>query len=582
MSEFCLSVINIPKTKTLRAVILLAIALSAGSLFAEGQVFWQEGGVSVRDSTVGVVAGMVPDGSGGAIVVWIDNREVPISDAIYAQRIDSSGARIWPDSGVAACQPFEGAYWLEVAPDGADGAVLYWQEGDLRLRAQRLDCGGARPWGDSSVAVFDTAGVELRLLDLGMCSDGRGGCIVFWSLYYHYPDSIVLRAQHVDSLGQLAWGPRGRRIARDLAVYGAVGVVALGSEGYVLTWIRDDGEICAQRIDTAGNEVWTVSVCSGVSVFGFPTIVRTDGGVLVCWTDMRNGDWDVYAQKLNPAGNPLWAQNGVPVCRAAGQQGGWVHFLGDMVQVAGRPDGGALVAFYDRSRGTTAISCQRLSAAGEMVWDSAGVEAGRVMDRDTLFSSTAFGLVPDTAGGAIVTWPKYLPGDSSQVWAQHLTAAGAAAWDTGECISECAGYYDLPAFLTTDDGKNGAIGCWGDFRFGGPHGSIYAQRYGDGPLGMAESRGNLSPRVQLKCPNPLSTGATISLLPLREQSASLVLFDACGRKVCHLWEGSAALPCAVRWPGTDDSGRRLQAGVYVLRLVVDGRLVASKLVTVVR
>ncbi len=103
-----------------------------------------------------------------------------------------------------------------------------------------------------------------------------------------------------------------------------------------------------------------------------------------------------------------------------------------------------------------------------MMWDSAGVEAGRVMDRDTLFSSTAFGLVPDTTGGAIVTWPKYRPGDSSQIWAQHLTAAGAAAWDTGECISECPGYYDLPAFLTTDDGKNGAIGCWGF------HASIYA------------------------------------------------------------------------------------------------------------
>jgi hypothetical protein len=557
MRMLCLSAVHIHKS--IRAVMLVALALGAGSLFAEGQVFWQEGGVSVRDSTVGVVAGIVPDNSGGAIVVWGDDRRVPMTDAIYLQHIDSTGSRLWPDSGLAACQPVEGAYWLTSVPDGAGGLVMYWQVSDCRVRAQRVDGNGARPWGDSSLVVFDTTGLELRLLHLGMCSDGRHGCVVFWSLYY--PDSIVLRAQYIDSLGQRAWGTRGRRIARDLAVYGSVGVVALGSQGFVFTWICDNDEICAQRVDAAGNEVWTAAVCSGVPVYGWPSLVRTGGGVFVCWTDMRNGDWDVYAQKLNAAGNPLWAQNGVPVCRAAGQQGGWVDFLGDMVHVTGLPDGGALVAFYDRSRGATSISCQRLSTDGDMMWDSTGVEAGRIMDKDTLLTGTAFGLVPDTTGGAIVTWPRYRPGDSSQIWAQHLCAAGTVCWDSGVCISDYAGYYDLlPALLTTTDARNGVIGCWGDFRFGGPNAGIYAQRYGDGPTGLAEAYVDLPPAVHRVCPSP---ARTVIEVRLPRPTRSLVIADALGRVVQELRVPPGAL--SATWNLRDVNGSRVPAGVYVFR-----------------
>jgi len=460
---------------------------------------------------------------------------------------------------------------------------MYWKEGDISLRAQRLDRNGTRPWADSSVVVFDTAGIELDLLHWGMCSDGRGGCVVLWTMvYYHGGDSIVLRAQYIDSLGQRVWGVRGRRIARDLVLYGSIGVASLGFQGFVFTWIRDNGDIYAQRLDTAGNTVWTVPVCSGVSVFGYPIIVRTDGGVLVCWTDMRNGDWDVYAQKLNLAGNPLWAQNGVPVCRAEGQQGGLADYSYNCVQAAGLRDGGALVAFSDRGRGSLAISCQRLSADGHMMWDSTGAEAGRIVDRDTLFAHMWFGLVPDTAGGAIVTWPKYPPNDSSQIWAQHLNAAGSRCWDTGSCISEYALRNDLPFFRTTTDAKNGVIGCWEDWRFGGPHASIYAQRYGDGPTGTAEAHANLPPATRLTCASPLRVGAAISLPQCGEQSVILDLFDASGRKVCRLWQGRTALARAVCWPGTDESGKRLPAGVYVLRLAARGTTFASQSVTVVR
>ena len=535
-------------TKTLRAMTIVAVALSAGALFAGGQVFWQEGGISIRDSTADPVGlEIVPDGSGGAIVVWADDRGHPPGPDLYVQRIDSSGAKLWPDSGVAACQPPEAAIWPMAAADGAGGVVMCWEEA-FRLNAQRMTGSGTRCWGDSSVVVFDTA-----LMDLDrprMCSDGRGGCVVLWVMNYN--DSIVLRAQYMDSLGQRAWGSRGKRIARDLALYGSEGVADLGSLGFVFTWISDSGEIYAQRLDAAGSAVWTMPVCSGVPVYGYPVIVQMDEGVLVCWTDLRNGDWDVYAQKLSPAGSPLWAQNGVPVCRAAGQQGGNMEYSLESVRAVGLADGGALVAFYDQGRGRTAISCQRLSANGDMMWDSTGVEAGRVMDKDSLFDSRWFGLVPDTTGGAIVTWPRYLPSDSSQIWAQHLSAAGLPCWDTGVCISEYASYNGLPLFRTTTDAKDGAIGCWRDLRFDWPYWSVYAQRYGDAPGGVAESHVG-QPGARLR----MAASIARDVLFVQEDAryapqVGYILLDLSGRKIMALH------------PGPNDV-RTLAAGVYFVK-----------------
>ena len=56
------------------AMLLLAVAMSAGSLSAQGRTFWQEGGVVVCDRTWGVGQAAAPDGTGGAFVVWSDTR----------------------------------------------------------------------------------------------------------------------------------------------------------------------------------------------------------------------------------------------------------------------------------------------------------------------------------------------------------------------------------------------------------------------------------------------------------------------------------------------------------------------------
>lgn len=69
---------------------------------------------------------VVSDGAGGAIVVWQDERN-GASD-VYAQRVNSKGAALWADNGVALCTA-PGAQWVlpqwsGIVSDGAGGAIL--------------------------------------------------------------------------------------------------------------------------------------------------------------------------------------------------------------------------------------------------------------------------------------------------------------------------------------------------------------------------------------------------------------------------------------------------------------------------
>ena len=48
----------------------------------------------------------------------------------------------------------------------------------------------------------------------------------------------------------------------------------------------------------------------------FPDIV-SDGyqGAIITWMDARNGNRDVFTQRINAKGKVLWKENGIPICR---------------------------------------------------------------------------------------------------------------------------------------------------------------------------------------------------------------------------------------------------------------------------
>ena len=106
-------------------------------------------------------------------------------------------------------------------------------------------------------------------------------------------------------------------------------------------------------------------------------------------------------------------------------------------------------------------------------------------------------------------------------------------------------------------------------------GAVDARDAQNRTLGLSTSggTGTLPGRTALRMafPNPFDQNMTIALSLRATGPASVGVFDVAGRKVRSLVQGvQPAGERLVTWDGRDDSGSRLGAGVYMLRLDAGG------------
>jgi hypothetical protein len=149
-------------------------------------------------------------------------------------------------------------------------------------------------------------------------------------------------------------------------------IVSDGSAGAIVTWYDYRGggaDIYAQRVNAAGVPLWTangVALCTAVANQISPMITSDGaGGGIVTWSDSRTGVNDIYAQRVNSAGVVQWAANGVALCTAIGNQAKPV--------IASDGVGGAIVAWNDGRSGNSDVYAQRINVAGAVQWTADGV-----------------------------------------------------------------------------------------------------------------------------------------------------------------------------------------------------------------
>jgi len=159
---------------------------------AEGKVLWGPDGVPICiGPSKPYEPKIVADGAGGAIIFFEDFEE---GFAIYAQRIDANGYKLWPED----VQVWKGTYY-SVVSDGFGGAISVWDE-----RAQRLDTTGRKMWGlNGTTATLNSRGWYL------ISADGCGGVLVSWSASRYILDETASYVQRVDAEGNLPWGDEG-------------------------------------------------------------------------------------------------------------------------------------------------------------------------------------------------------------------------------------------------------------------------------------------------------------------------------------------------------------------------------------
>lgn len=152
----------------------------AQALNQSGAAQWTAGGIPIcnADGTQ-LYATLVPDGSGGAVFAWADDRNGYYD--IYAQRVGPDGSAHWAANGLAvnASQGYQ--YLPALAPDGAGGATVVWNDNrsgsDIALYAQHIDENGSLLWESGGISVADTTGTQSNQV---MIPDGSGGALVLW------------------------------------------------------------------------------------------------------------------------------------------------------------------------------------------------------------------------------------------------------------------------------------------------------------------------------------------------------------------------------------------------------------------
>jgi hypothetical protein len=171
------------------------------------------------------------------------------------------------------------------------------------------------------------------------------------------------------SAGGLVPVADGARAAASLLLSGPAGGVRAAAEiaaacGYENAVSFDMGgtstDVYAQHLNSAGVPQWTgdgVVVCGAAFDQYTPRLVTDGGGgAIISWDDYRDGDADVYAQRINAAGLAQWAADGRALCTNVAEQ-----YSG-----APTPDGagGAYVPWTDYRNTLGDIYVQRVTAAG--------------------------------------------------------------------------------------------------------------------------------------------------------------------------------------------------------------------------
>ncbi|MFO7896128.1 MAG: T9SS type A sorting domain-containing protein [Candidatus Cloacimonadales bacterium] len=142
------------------------------------------------------------------------------------------------------------------------------------------------------------------------------------------------------------------------------------------------------------------------------SLITADGNLVTFWSDTRNGYRELYAQKLDAAGNKFWAEEGVLI----GSHPGYVY---NLVAVA-NPENEIVLAYLSSSpdQSSNQLYLQKLSAAGEKYWG----ESGRLIDGDYFISQPQLLLQAD--GSTTVAWKD---NSQNQVKAARLNFNGTVA-----------------------------------------------------------------------------------------------------------------------------------------------------------
>lgn len=480
---------------------------------------------------------IMEDAAGGAFLVWKDYRNG--TPDVYAQHIDSNGIVQWQMDGVPVCNQSADQSTPGLISDGAGGIIVSWSDWrsgiERDIYAQRLNAQGQALWIPNGVVVVNK---NNREHNQRMVMDGQGGAIVVFEQQNQSTFQWEIWTQRINSSGNTVWNPGGIAVTGFQSLHLNERIQSDG-QGGVYVCFQDfrngfDYDVYVQHIGPNGNYLWGTGVlaCNAPGTQTNPKIDPdySTGGVIVSWTDMRNGvDYDIYAQRINSSGQLQWGATGKPVSVAPGNQSAIDLLANILVQ-------GCIFTWKDDRSGVgNDIYANKLDINGNSVWQTNGM--GICTDVSEQLNPNITG---DGFGGAVIVWQDASLGDYN-IRAQHIYKEGTLHYPIqGMWIGTAANVQTSPK--SCSDGLGNGIFAWEDSRSGTP--DIFCTRLSwGGSLAQTEL---LNPQNIHIYPNPIQEQFTIES---DEFMHSIEVFDLLGRKYFTIENPGKILNInTVQWP----------------------------------
>jgi hypothetical protein len=287
---------------------------------ASGAPLWGDPGILLPGLPSPTAFYQVSDGEGGAIIVWGDRRN-GLGD-IYAQRISASGAVLWSPEGVPVCGDPANQFNARMSSDGSGGAVVTWmdnRDGYTHVYVQRIDPFGACLWGENGRRITTAPGVMRQPI---VSYVGSGCVIVSWLETNGAAKEI--HALKLDETGNALW-PDPMFTGMSFPSFSMCLLMPDRVGGVFYTALVPAGppkSVLMQRLDGHGAPLWGASgltvVPPGSHIEAYP-VADGSGGAYCAWIDdpLESSDNTIFVQWIRGTGEIAWEPTGRPICVAS-------------------------------------------------------------------------------------------------------------------------------------------------------------------------------------------------------------------------------------------------------------------------
>lgn len=410
--------------------------LYAQRISASGDLQWGEKGVLVargyeRESGTFDLH-MVSDGTGGAIFTWEAYPTKPDWDLPFEKwtvhrvttilRLDSQGNTLWRRE----TKPF-----YHIISDSSGGVIIsfvdYTSEAKT-LGVLRIDSQGNYPWGQDGVQLyFGNYSSSLR-----MAGDGSGGLIIVQQDLTEAETRFQVFAHKISADGSLAWGQRGIILHYHQRSLEPTEVVSDGLGGALFIWQVNVGEdIYIQRVDASGSLIWEqdgkqLGLRKDEDHFPHHVLATADGqgGAIITWEEIGQGGMQIYAQKIDAAGNAQWQPGGIQVFNFDVVQSFYISTIGN-------DDRGAIIVWWYQGTNEDkegALRAQRLDTNGKTIWQVNGVPVTTGVNGHP----TPAAISREGHGGVLIAWGVGRNRNHAEKsYIQRIDAEGNRLWGDG-------------------------------------------------------------------------------------------------------------------------------------------------------